>query len=288
MADISAAMVMELRKMSGQGMMDCKKALQETDGDVQKAMDLLRKKGLATLAKRAGRETSEGLVVHKNSDDGKTAVLATLCCETDFVAKSDDFIATADALTDYALACAADEGADSVLETEIDGKTFGELLTENVSKTGEKTEVGDYAKFKLDGPGLICTYIHFNHKVGTMVQIETNDDATADVDAIRQTASDIAMHITATKPLALDKDQIDPETVEREKAIFAEQVKNKPANIVDKIVEGKMKKFFAENCLLQQAFVKDDSKTVEQVLAEAAKEAGGQAGIKRFIRFEVG
>jgi len=288
MADISAARVMELRKMSGQGMMDCKKALQETDGDVQKAMDLLRKKGLATLAKRAGRETSEGMVVHKSIDDGKIAVLATLCCETDFVAKSDDFVATAKALTDYALACTADEGADSVLGTAIDGKKFSDLLTENVSKTGEKTEVGDYAKLKLDGPGLICTYIHFNHKVGTMVQIETNDDATAEAEAIKRAASDIAMHITATKPLAMDKGQIDPETVEREKAIFTEQAKNKPANIVDKIVEGKMKKFFAENCLLQQAFVKDDSKTVEQVLDEAAKEAGGQAGIKRFVRFEVG
>ena len=288
MADISAAMVMELRKMSGQGMMDCKRALQETDGDVQKAMDLLRKKGLATLAKRAGRDTSEGLVVHRSRDDGKTAILATLCCETDFVAKSDDFVATAEALADFALACKADDGADSVLETSIDGKKFSDLLTENVSKTGEKTEVGDYAKYKLEGPGLICTYVHFNEKVGTMIQIETGDDATADAEAIRQTASDIAMHITATKPLALDKDQIDPETVERERAIFAEQVKNKPAQIVDKIVEGKMKKFFAENCLLQQAFVKDDSKTVEQVLADAAKEAGGQACMRRFVRFEVG
>ncbi len=288
MADISAAMVMELRKMSGQGMMDCKKALQETDGDVQKAMDLLRKKGLATLAKRAGRATSEGLVVSKSCDDGKTAVLATLCCETDFVAKSDDFIATAETLTDFALACAADDGADSVLETEMEGKKFSDLLTETVSKTGEKSEVGDYAKFKLDGPGLICTYIHFNHKVGTMVQVETGDDATADAEAIRRTASDVAMHITATKPLALDKDQIDPETVEREKAIFAEQVQNKPEHIVEKIVEGKLKKFFAENCLLQQAFVKDDSRTVEQVLADAGKEAGGQVTLKRFVRFEVG
>jgi elongation factor Ts len=119
-----------------------------------------------------------------------------------------------------------------------------------------------------------------------MVQIETSDEKTAD--ALQQAASDIAMHTTATKPLALDKEQIDPETIEREKAIFAEQVKNKPANIIDKIVEGKMQKFYAENCLMQQPFVKDDSKSVEQFLAEAAKQAGGQAKIKRFVRFEVG
>jgi len=288
MAEISAAMVMKLRKMSGQGMMDCKKALSDTDGDVEKALDLLRKKGLATLAKRAGRDTSEGLIVTKVSPDGKTATLATLCCETDFVAKSDDFVATAKTLADVALACPADEGIENVLETSADGKKFNDLLTELVSKTGEKTLVGDYAKYQLDGPGLISTYIHFNEKVGTMVQIETSDEAIAAGEVLKQTASDIAMHITATKPLALDKDQIDPETIEREKAIFAEQVKNKPANIIDKIVEGKINKFYAENCLLQQPFVKDDSRSVEQVLADAAKQAGGEAKIKRFARFEVG
>ncbi|KPL23838.1 MAG: hypothetical protein AMJ75_05290 [Phycisphaerae bacterium SM1_79] len=288
MAEISAAMVMELRKMSGQGMMDCKRALQEANGDIREAMDVLRKKGLATLAKRAERETSEGLVVCKSSPDGKTAAMATLCCETDFVAKSSDFVAAAQALAEFALACPADEGADHVLETTVESKKFSDILTETVSKTGEKTRVGDYAKYKLDGPGLISTYVHFNEKVGTMVQIETSDETTAAANQLEQTASDIAMHITATKPLALDKDQLDAEVIEREKAIFAEQVKNKPANIIDKIVEGKMKKFFAENCLLQQPFVKDDSKSVEQVLADAAKQAGGQAKIKRFVRFEVG
>ena len=288
MAEISAAMVMKLRKMTGQGMMDCKRALQEADGDIEKAMDILRKKGLATLAKRAERETSEGLVVCKSSEDGKTAAIATLCCETDFVAKNDDFVATAQILADYALACSAETGAENVLETVVDSRKFSDILNETVSKTGEKTQVGDYAKCKLDGPGLISTYIHFNEKVGTMVQIETSDDNVAAADVLKQTASDIAMHITATKPLALDKDDIDSETIEREKAIFAEQVKNKPSNIIDKIVEGKMRKYFTENCLLDQPFVKDDSKSVAQVLTGAAKQAGGEAKIKKFVRFEVG
>lgn len=288
MVEISASMVMKLRKMSGQGMMDCKKALIETDGDTNKAMAVLRKKGLATLSKRAERETSEGIVVSKMSEDGKIAVMATLCCETDFVAKSDDFVAEAERLADYAMAADADSGAESVLETAIDGKNFGDCLTELVSKTGEKTQVGDYAKYKLDGPGLIGVYVHFNGKVGTMVQIETSSDEVAAADALKQTAADIAMHITAANPLAMDKDEIAAETIEREKAIFAEQVKNKPANIIDKIVEGKLKKFFAENCLLAQAFVKDDSKTVAQVLAESGKQAGGEAKIKGFARFDVG
>jgi elongation factor Ts len=288
MTEISASMVMKLRKMSGQGMMDCKRALQEANGDVEQAMGILRKKGLATLAKRSERETTEGTVVSKVSEDGKVAAMATLCCETDFVAKSDDFVTAAKALAEATLSCPADEGADNILETIIDGKKFNDILTETVSKTGEKTEVGDFAKYKLDGPGLISTYIHFNEKVGAMVQVETSNETSAAADVLKQIGSDIAMHVTATKPLALDKGAINPETIEAEKSIFAEQVSNKPANIIDKIVEGKMKKFFAENCLLQQEFVKDNSKSVEQVLTEAAKQAGGEAKIKRFVRFEVG
>jgi len=288
MAEISAATVMKLRKMSSQGMMDCKHALEEADGDIEKAMDILRKKGLATLAKRAERETSEGLVVGKYGEDGKTATLATLCSETDFVAKSDDFVAAAELLADAALACPADEGIEEVLATVVDGRKFGDVLTETVSKTGEKIQLGDYAKFRLDGPGLIHIYIHFNKKVGTMVQVETSDDSAAKTEVVKRAAADIAMHITATKPLALDRQGVDSAVIDREKAIFAEQVKGKPENIIEKIVEGKLKKFYAENCLLEQAFVKDDKKSVSQVLAAAGKEAGGEAKITKFVRFEVG
>ena len=191
-------------------------------------------------------------------------------------------------MADYALACSANESADNILETSIDGKKFSDILTETVSKIGEKIQVGDYAKYKLDGPGLISIYIHFNKKVGAMVQIETSDETIATTDVLKQAAADIAMHVTATKPLSLDKDGVDPGTIETERAIFADQVKNKPANIIDKIVEGKMKKFFAENCLLDQPFVKDDGKTVAEVVAQAAKQAGGEAKIKRFVRFGVG
>ena len=288
MVEISTSLVVKLRKMTGQGMMDCKKALQEANGDIEQAMDILRKKGLAILSKRADRETSQGLVVAKSTTDGKIAAMATLCCETDFVARSDDFIAAAKALADYALACPADQGIDNVLETAVGGRSFREILTDTVSKTGEKILVGDYAKYELDTPGLISTYVHFNEKVGTMVQIETSDHNTAATDSLKRIAADIAMHITAAKPLSLDKTGISPEIVAREKAIYAEQVKDKPANIIDKIVEGKIKKFFAENCLVEQQFVKDNAKSVLQVLDEAAKIAGGKAEIKRFARFEIG
>ena len=288
MAEISVALVVKLRKMSGQGMMDCKKALEEANGNMDEAMAILRKKGLATLAKRAERATTQGLIVGKTSPDGKTAVLASLCCETDFVANNDDFKATAEKLAEYGMACAQNDGVANVLGTTVGGKKFSDVITELVSKTGEKTEVGDYAKFHLDGPGLISTYIHFNKKVGTMLEISASDAKVAASDELKRTGADIAMHITATKPLALDKSGIDPKVIEQEKSIYADQVKNKPANIVDKIVEGKLKKFFEDNCLLDQKFVKDDTKTVAQVLEEAAKSAGGKATLKKFVRFDVG
>jgi len=286
MADISAGLVMKLRKMSGQGMMDCKNALKETNGDLDEAMALLRKKGLATLEKRAGRETSEGQIICSKSDDGKTTAMAMLCCETDFVSKSDDFIAAVELLGRCALESNGDVGGETVLESEIDGRKFSDILTEVVSKTGEKTEVGDIAKYQLASPGVIGTYVHFNNKLGTMVEIEADSDDTAK--GLGTIATDIAMHVTATNPAAVDGAPIDPEIIEKEKAIAAEQMKNKPANIIEKIVEGKIKKFLADNCLVEQAFVKDDSKTVSQALAGAAQQAGGKAKIKRFIRFEIG
>jgi len=288
MAEISTSDVVKLRKLSGQGMMDCKNALAEAGGDFDKAMEILRKKGLATLAKRSERETTEGIVVCKIIDGGKTAILASLCCETDFVANSEPFKAIAEKLAEYAMACKADEGAENILQTSVNGKNFNEVVTDIVSQTGEKIQVGDYAKYRLNGPGLIGTYVHFNRKVGTMVQIEASDQAVADSDAVKTAASDIAMHITAAKPLALSKDGIDAKTIETERSIYADQVKNKPANIVDKIVEGKLEKFFAENCLLQQQFVKDNTKTITEVLNEAAGKAGGKATITRFVRFAVG
>jgi len=286
MAEITAAVVMKLRKMSGQGMMDCKKALGETDGDLDAAMELLRKKGLATLEKRAGRDTTEGLVKSSTSDDGKIAVMVSLCCETDFVAKNDDFGAAAEKLLECGFKAPVEQGGQALLDMEIDGKKFSEILTDTVSKTGEKTEVGDFERYTLSGPGVIGTYVHFNNKVGAMVEIETDSDGVSE--AVKPVADGICMHVTAMNPLALDQNSFEPEVIEKERKIAAEQVKDKPANIIDKIVDGKIGKFLKENCLTEQPFVKDDSKTVGQTLADAAKAAGGEAKIKRFVRIEIG
>ncbi|MBL7214764.1 MAG: elongation factor Ts [Phycisphaerae bacterium] len=285
MAEISAAVVMKLRKMSGQGMMDCKKALGEANGDLEAAMQLLRKKGLATLEKRAGRDTSEGRILCDVSDEGKTGVIVSLCCETDFVAKSDDFIDAAEKLLQCGLNATADEGGRILLDEEVDGRKFSDILTDTVSKTGEKTEVGDYVRYTVSGSGVIGAYVHFNNKVGAMVDVETSSDDVAA--AVKTVADEICMHITAMNPVSLDRDSFDPAVIERERAIAAEQVKNKPANILEKIVDGKIAKFLKDNCLVEQPFVKDDSKTVGQTLAQAAKAAGGEAKIKRFVRIEI-
>jgi elongation factor Ts len=286
MAEISASVVMKLRKISGQGMMDCKKALEDSNGDPEAAMELLRKKGMTTLEKRAGRETTQGRLMCRTSADGKTVALVSLCCETDFVAKNDDFVAACEKLGACALKASDDSGAECLLNTQADGRKFSDILTDTVSKTGEKIEVGDYARYTLTGSGLIGRYVHFNDKTGAMVEIETDSDKTSG--AITQIANEVAMHITAIKPMALDKDSFDPSILAQERQIAAEQVKNKPANMIEKIVDGKIAKFLKDNCLVDQPFVKDDSKTVSQVLSEAARAAGGRAKIKRFARFEIG
>jgi elongation factor Ts len=286
MAEISASVVMKLRKLSGQGMMDCKKALEDTGGDMEKALDMLRKKGLATMAKRADKDTSEGRLLKAISSDGKTAALATLCCETDFVAKNDDFSAACEKLAKATLLASADQGAENLVDVVVDGQKITDIVTELVSKTGEKTQVGDYIRYRLTGPGVIGSYVHFNNKVGTLVEVEASDDKTAG--ALKTVADGIAMHVTAMNPVAVDRSSVDPATVAREREIAAEQVKDKPANMVEKIVDGKMAKYFKENCLIDQPFVKDDTQTVSETLTQAAKAAGGTAKVKRFVRFEIG
>ena len=285
MAEISAATVMKLRKMSGQGMMDCKKALAESNGDIDEAMATLRKKGLATLEKRAGRETTEGKVVSNISDDGKTAVMCSLCCETDFAAKSADFIEAAEKLVDYAMVCSSDSDPEALADTEIEGKKYEKMVSDLVSKTGEKTELGDFARYKIEGTGVFGAYIHFNNKTGALVEIETSSDEVSA--AVADLAREIAMHITATNPAAVDRDTFDPAVIEKERAIAAEQMKDKPAEIIEKIVEGKMKKFLSENCLLDQPFIKNDDMSVKEVVDQAAKQAGGTAKIKCFERIDV-
>jgi elongation factor Ts len=290
MAEISATMVKQLRDRTGQAMMDCKKALAETDGDMEKAIELLRKKGMAVLEKRGGRETTEGRMVGKISADGKIAVLTTLCSETDFTAKSDDFQKAAQALAEGLLQAAnTPDSPQAALELDTnDGKKVGDVVNDIISKTGEKITIGEFARYQLDGPGLLYCYVHFNSKVGSLVQLDADSDAAITQDAVKTLAADLAMHATATNPLAVSRDDIDPQAIAQEKEIAAAQVQNKPEHIVEKIVDGKLNKWFQQVALLEQPFVKDDSKTVKQLIEEVASQAQSKLTLKRFRRLEIG
>jgi len=291
MAAISATVVKQLRDITGQSMMDCKNALTETGGDIEKAIELLRKKGMAVLEKRSGKDTKEGRIIGKISDDGKVAVITSLCCETDFTAKNENFQKAAQTLAQSLLtAGSAPADADALAKIAVPGggKKVGDIINDMVSQTGEKVTLGGFARFDLKGPGLLFCYVHFNGKVGTLLQIDAENAKAGASQEIKTLASDLAMHITAINPEAVSRDQIAPELLAKERAIAVEQVKGKPANIVDKIVEGKLNKWYQQIILLEQPFVKDDSKTVQQLADELGKSAGGKLTVKRFARLQIG
>ena len=286
---ISAKQVKELRDMTGQSMMDCKKALTECDGDIEKAVEMLRKKGMAVMEKRSDRANNEGQISPKSSADGKVSSIATLCCETDFTAKNDNFVAVADKIGDALLNCdGVPADKDALAALPADGRTVADLVNDLVSQTGEKTTLGKYAKFELAGSGLIYTYIHHNGKVAAMLKIEAENDAAAESDATKTMASDIALHITAMNPQSLCRDDVCAETAAKEEAIAREQMAGKPDNIIDNIVKGKMDKWYGEIVLLEQPFVKDDKMTVQQLIDQTSKAAGGKLSLTQFCRIQLG
>lgn len=260
---ITAQEVNKLRQMTGAGMMDCKKALTEADGDFDKAVEILRKKGQKISASRSDRETSEGVVFIKSGDDQKEAVLISLNCETDFVAKNDDFLQVGEDI----LAVAYDQrpaSTDELKKLKVGDLTIEEKLSELIGKIGEKIEIGAYEV--LTGE-LVVPYIHANKKLGVLVALaNTNGQG-------EEAGKDVAMQIAAMNPAALDEDSVDQETADRELRIGREQAEaeGKPENILDKIAQGRLKKFFKENTLVNQAFVKDNSMTVSQYLDSVNK-----------------
>ncbi len=259
MAKITAADVNKLRKMTGAGMMDCKNALVEAEGDFEKAIEILRKKGQKVAAKRADRESSEGVVVATLNDDRTKGVLISLNCETDFVAKNDDFVKLAEQLGKIALNYQTKE---DFLNAPFDDKiTVGEKVTEQTGVIGEKIEIGGFEV--LEG-AYLGSYIHSNKKIGTLVAFNKN------IDGIDVVAHDIAMQVAAMNPIALDEDSVPQEVIDKELEIAKEQLRNegKPENMLDKIAQGKLKKFFKENTLVNQAFIKDSKKTVAQYVKE--------------------
>lgn len=274
---ISAAEVNNLRKATGAGLMDCKKALTETNGDFDAAVDFLRKRGAKIAAKRADREATEGAVIALTSADNKTGVIVLLSCETDFVAKNDGFVAFAKEIAEVAL---SEKPADiAALKTlKVGAVALEARLLEEVAKIGEKIDVVHYEL--VEGENIV-PYIHAGNRMGVLV--EMNNAAT---DANISAGKDVAMQIAAMNPVAVDKDGVDASTVEREMKIGREQAiaEGKPENIIDRIAEGKLQKFFKENTLLNQDFVKDSSMSVAKMLDGVEK----GLTIKQFKRVQLG
>ncbi len=261
---ISAQDVNKLRQMTGAGMMDCKKALVESDGDFDKAVELLRKKGQKVSASRADRETSEGVVFAKTNEDNSKGVLIAFTCETDFVAKNEDFVALGQGITDLAF----DNNPATVEELsalKMGELTVGEKIVEATGKIGEKLEISSYTTLEGDS---VVPYIHSNKKLGVLVALKNTNGA-----SVEEAGKDVAMQIAAMNPVAVDKDGVDKSIVEKEIEIGKEQAlaEGKPENIVEKIAQGKLQKFFKENTLLSQAFVKDNSQTIAQYLDSVSK-----------------
>jgi elongation factor Ts len=268
-------MVKELRERTSSGMMECKKALVEANGDMDLAIENMRKAGLAKADKKSGRIAAEGIIGVKVSDDGKAVAIVDINCETDFVAKAEGFVNFVKSVTEGLLNADDIDSEEKLLSMPLeDGVTVDEIRRGLISTLGENITVRRFEKFKADG-GTAC-YLH-GKKIGVIVELAVADD---------ELGKDIAMHIAASKPVCVSADQIASETIEKEKEIFLaqqeEKIKGKPADIVEKMVAGRVSKFFSEVTLLGQAFIKDDKKTVGQL----AKEKGNT--IVRFSRFEVG
>ena len=269
MAQITAALVKELREITGAGMMDCKKALVECEGDKDKAIDYLREKGIAKAAKKAGRIASEGVVAA--ASDGKTACIVEINSETDFVAKNENFLALVKKIAEHIVACKPAD-MDALNASQMDGKTVAEVMTEAVASIGEKLSLRRFEVYTTED-GQLATYIHMGGKIGVIVELSGGD---------KTLGKDVAMQIAAAKPQCIGREDVDQEALAHEREVIRKQAleEGKPEKIVEKMVDGRINKYYKEVCLVEQEFVKDSDKTIKDILAGVE--------VRRFARFEMG
>ncbi len=281
---ITAELVKQLREKTGAGMMDCKKALEESGGDFEKAIEYLRKKGAAVAAKRAERAANEGVIVTKVSEDKKIASITELNCETDFVARSDVFGELVNKISDLTLK-EDYSSIDELMKAKIDGLTVADLINEAVGKIGEKIQLSRFRKVKVNN-GAIVDYIHPGSKLGVLVVFGFTKPIPEDFYTLSR---DIAMQVAAMKPMTITRDQIDRKLIDKEIEIYKTQARNegKPEQVMDKIAQGKLEKFFQENCLMEQIFVKDGSKTVKDLLNHFNEQNNTDVNVLEFIRFHL-
>jgi len=283
--EITASIVKELREKTGAGMMDCKKALKETDGDIEKAIDVLREKGLSQASKKSNRIAAEGLTAAAISEDGKKGVVVEVNIETDFAAKNAEFKNFVSSLADVVL-----EKAPADIETLkatvlSDNKTVQDILTEKIAKIGENMSVRRFAIEKVTD-GVVVSYIHGGGKISVIVALESEGDKAV----LTELGKDIAMQVAAMSPKYISKDDVDDEFIAHETEVFMAQAINegKPQNIAEKMVAGKLEKDFKEVCLLEQAFVKDSDLSVSKVISNTAAKLGKEIKVAGVQRFEVG
>ena len=271
MAQITAAMVKELREITGAGMMDCKKALAATDGDKEKAIDFLREKGIAKAEKKAGRIASEGVVAAYVSDDAKLAAVVEVNCETDFVANTDNFHAMVEKIAKH-IAEANPADMDALNESVLDGKSVAEFVTEAVASIGEKISIRRFERYACED-GLIASYIHMGGKIGVIVEL-TGGTA--------EQGKDVAMQVAAAKPSCVDRSSVDQKDLDHEREVLRKQAleEGKPEKIVEKMVDGRINKYFKEVCLIEQPFIKDPDQTVQNIL--------GDVKVRRFTSYQLG
>ena len=273
-AVIDAQLVKTLREKTNAGLMECKRALAESNGDLEAAVDILRKKGAASAAKKAGREAKEGVIAQAIINGAKTGVLVEINCETDFVAKNDGFRAFCD---ETARKIAQDPNV------ELEGDRVAA-----VQKIGENILIRRFERIDVKDNGLVAAYIHTGGKVGVLVEVGAEKETTGASEEFKQLVRDITLQIAAANPICVSREQVDPALIEREREVGRGQVQGKPANIIEKIVDGKMDKFFGQQCLIEQAFIKNPDQTITQLLAEKSKALGENLSIRRFIRYMVG
>ena len=280
LAEISAGQVKELREQTGAGMMDCKKALAEANGDMARALEILREKGIAKASKRVGRAGSEGRVIAAVSSDGKTGALVELNCETDFVAKTDDFAHVGNELARAAFTHTP-RSVEDLLDLSVKGEKLRDKVTAAVAKLGEDLAVRRMTRLEAPGSGFVASYVHAGGKIGTLVAVESSDPPKPEARAL---AHNVCMHVAATSPASLSRDDLSKAAVDAERRVLAAQAasEGKPPQIVEKMIEGRLAKFFKEVVLLEQGLVMDPDKTV----GKAAQEAG--ARVVGYRRFQLG
>ncbi|MBL7016369.1 MAG: translation elongation factor Ts [Kiritimatiellales bacterium] len=273
--NITAAQVKELRDATNVSMMDCKRALQESEGDMDKAVKLLRERGMAVAAKKASRAAKNGKIAAKVSDDGKVGSMIEINCETDFVTRNEIFQAFVVEMNDKAI------------EVDNPAETFKEEITAKIAEIGENIVLRKSEKFVAE-KGAVASYIHMGGTVGVLVEFGFDKPETASSDTFKELGLDICLHVAAANPTSLDRSGVPADLVEEEKSLHAKQVEGKPENIVEGILKGKLNKFYSQICLLEQGFVKEDKTSITQLLETVGKELGDTITIKRYTRWQLG